>query len=85
VREYRKPVIVVGLSRSWCAYCGRDALPHELVHETEPTFREELVGCGVRYTHVSTDYAGSEVEAATRAKRPDLPYIPFSEITGLGP
>lgn len=71
-------VLRIGRSSSHCGECGRGANPHQLTHDTVLSWsREEAAkpGCGVRWTHVESEYIGPEAEAATRRLRPDLAYL----------
>lgn len=57
---------------------GKEAFPDTVTHDKVAGYGGGQPGCGCKWTHVTTDYVDSSgrVEAATRAKRPDLVYIP---------
>lgn len=73
-----KHVLIINLSSSKCATCGKEAFPDTVTHDKVAGYGGGQPGCGCKWTHVTTDYVDSSgrVEAATRAKRPDLVYIP---------
>lgn len=70
--------LVVGGWTSKCGACGRSADPEEATHQTRPggySGRGSRPGCGARFTAVATEYTGQGPANATKAMRPDLPFI----------
>lgn len=65
---------------SKCGECGKGADPYEKKHKTAlPGFNRQGThgkGCGVRWTHVSSNYIGMDERIAEM--RPDLILIPVS-------
>lgn len=61
----------IGHSDSHCGACGGAAFPYEETHTTPAGYHPQP-GCGVRWTHVESVYAGADYEKAVREMRPDL-------------
>ena len=74
--------LYINRSDSRCGKCNRNADPIEKAHRMS---RMEGEGCGARFTSVSSHYYGDEIKRATRAMRPDLPWVDFNGIAGLVP
>lgn len=72
-----KAVLVINRSDSRCGYCGKPAFPDQLVHDDRAGWSGVIRGggCGVRWTHVGSDYRGGGIEEATQRMRPDLEWI----------
>jgi len=70
----------IGRSESTCGVCLKNALPQDKTHDWTYGY-DPQAGCGTTWTHVATSYAGSAMEAAARALRPDLIFVP-SEVSG---
>lgn len=68
------PTLVINLWSSYCRNCKQGADPDEQQHATVIGWTDG-VGCGVTWTHVTTDYAGASGIEATRARRPDLTFV----------
>lgn len=72
-------ILIIGNWRSTsCDVCGRSADPTEPSHQRVPqlyTYREEVEGCGVIWSHVTSKHAGEDFEKAARRLRPDLEWI----------
>lgn len=68
-------VLTINRSESMCGACGRSCLPCEARHET-PCGWDQHAGCGATYTHVTTNYFGTE--EAARRMRPDLVWLDLS-------
>lgn len=84
-------ILNIGTWSSRCDSCGRDCNPYEKKHETNMGYSEEIrkqPGCGVEYTHVTTDYF--DLAGQAQAMRPDLIFIDHFEgirnanILGIG-
>jgi hypothetical protein len=70
-------VLTINRSGSICGACNRSCDPHEERHET-PCGWDGHAGCGATYTHVTTNYIGTE--SAARQMRPDLTWLdPFAD------
>jgi acetoin utilization deacetylase AcuC-like enzyme len=76
-----RAVLYVGTFSSHCGVCNREAFPHEKTHAKEAGYHKNRGdGCGVRWTHITSDYAGEGAQAliiedAVKKMRPDLIYI----------
>jgi hypothetical protein len=70
-------ILYINPSQSYCGACNRAADPTLATHEIVPPgptmapFRE---GCGARFTHLSSHYAGQAIREAAQRMRPDLPW-----------
>lgn len=70
-------ILFINRFDSYCGSCKKGADPDEKKHDTILGWAESYPpGCGVTWTHVSTDYVGVD-PARTR---PDL--IPLDPLTG---
>lgn len=79
--EFPPGTIVVASSSSSCAECGRPVLPHAERHEDVSGYTPQKGGgCGVVFTHITTDYVG-EAQRRTAEMRPDLIFIPIAAET----
>lgn len=67
--------LIIGRSDSHCGVCNRDADPHERAHTRRLGYTPGE-GCGAVWTHVTSAYVGDDIEAAIKAMRPDLIFIP---------
>lgn len=68
--------IIIGRSTSACNNCGRAVLASEKKHDVVSGYVEpESPGCGIEFTHVTTDYIGSTVTRVVKELRPDLEFI----------
>lgn len=76
-------ILYINKSDSRCGECGRPAKPTEDTHEWAgniwlmegPSF-ETKQGCGVRWTHLSSDYLDYDhLWDQVRALRPDLEFV----------
>lgn len=70
-------VLVINRIDAHCGACGRPARPDELAHLTGAGHHPQP-GCGAEWTHLSTNYTGTGVEASVRDMRPDLTWIGVS-------
>lgn len=62
-------ILYIGPWSSRCGVCGKGAFPHEKTHAKEAGYgKNKGNGCGTKWTHVSTDYAGLDISDM----RPDL-------------
>jgi len=69
--------LFINRSSSRCGKCGRNADPNEKAHRMG---RMEGEGCGAKFTSVSSHYFGEGIKQATRAMRPDLPWVDLAAI-----
>jgi hypothetical protein len=70
--------LVINLSSSRCGACGLAANLHEKTHVSVPGYGPEELrgeGCGVEWTHVTSDYVGDGVKHASMSLRPDLEWL----------
>lgn len=66
----------IGGWSSRCGECKKGCDPYEETHETVLSYSPtDEKGCGVRWTHVSSDYVGEAAENAVKIMRPDLIYV----------
>lgn len=74
-------VLVVGSWMSRCGRCGRDADPHESGHYTLLGYGTDngKPGCMAKWDTITSEYSGEQAKAATKAVRPDLPYVEYEE------
>jgi hypothetical protein len=63
----------------WCGWCGRNADPFELRHETIPSRVVKYGGCGVRWLYITSEM-GADGERRARSVRPDLIWLYPGEI-----
>ena len=69
-------ILYINLDDSRCGRCNGNADPSEVQHLTIWTWTGTLPGCGVTFTHTSTDYWPlPELVSAIIQMRPDLPFI----------
>lgn len=74
----RQETLFINKSDSFCGACGKPANPAEETHETVWGYgglrndKWAQKGCGVRWTHVGSEYRGGGIESAVRNMRPDL-------------
>lgn len=72
--------LLVGSYSSYCNNCGLSANPSEKTHSIllgyGPTNGDP--GCGIEWTHVFSEYAGTEAEEATKEMRPDLEFVSWT-------
>lgn len=74
-------VLFINRSESRCGSCNGGALLSEEYHNTLLGWRavdDHMEGCGEKYTAVSSDYFGMEVDIS--ALRPDLPWVSWEEV-----
>jgi hypothetical protein len=72
--------LIIDRNDSTCNACGGGARPDEKSHESLlgwPPVSHEL-GCGVVWTHLSSNYAGDENDRAVQDMRPDLVWQAFT-------
>jgi len=75
-----EPALIVSRSSTKCSVCGKGADYNEKTHKTVLGWGSDLgEGCGARWTHITTGYIGPGIEEATRAMRPDLIFMGYSE------
>lgn len=79
-KELPESTLIIGRFSSECNNCGRQVLPDSETHEEISGWGGPAPGCGVRFTHVTTEYVGTGIDEASMAMRPDLTWIP---ITGV--
>lgn len=71
-----RPLLRVGRNWSRCENCGKGAYPGQQTHDDVAGWKPRPgEGCGIRWTKVTSDYAGELAEAATRRLRPDLEFV----------
>lgn len=75
-------VLIINRSDSKCSACSKGCDPREDYHHTVLAYSGQSEGCGARYVAVGTDYAGADMERATRNMRSDLPFVTFWERFG---
>lgn len=76
-----KTTLSIGGWHSKCLACGNNALPSESSHETRVGWDPgDGVGCGVTWTHVTSEYAGEEFENTVKGMCPDLVFIREYEV-----
>jgi len=71
-------ILRIGHWNSKCNSCGRDCDPHEKEHKTNLGYNAEIraePGCGVTYTHVTSDYIDDLSVNTVKKMRPDLTFI----------
>jgi hypothetical protein len=68
--------IIASFSHSSCNECGHGCNPHEKKHITRPRVAPGG-GCGIEFTHITTQSSVARVKDAARAMRPDLEFIEF--------
>ena len=70
-------VLLIGRFSSSCGNCGRQTLPEEKTHHTISGYDPSRPGCGVEWTHVSSNYFDPYGRLQERLKemRPDLIFI----------
>lgn len=71
--------LIVGPSQSRCGACGKNADPYESAHDMDRMLGD---GCGATFTEVTTNYLDANLEEATKALRPDLPFVSLLEGWG---
>lgn len=68
---------------SWssrCGDCNHECDPHEKSHKTNLGYGgPHPPGCGVTYTHVSSDYMDEALLNIVKKMRPDLEFIDPTE------
>lgn len=64
----------IGGWSSRCGVCGKSCNPSSKTHDVLLGYGEEngTPGCGVEWTHVASDYAGTDIEKRVQEMRPDL-------------
>lgn len=71
--------LYINKSDSRCGACNKGCDPYEESHITLLGWfatNDNMKGCGVEFTSVSTDYQNWEgLDEAIKLMRPDLPYI----------
>jgi hypothetical protein len=83
-RKVKRVVLHIGKSYSRCLACGKHANPHEERHTTRPPGYgggQAGRGCGRKYTHVTTRFTHEEVLDAVQRMRPDLEFIPLTDLS----
>jgi hypothetical protein len=69
-------VLHVGTWSSKCGDCGRGCNPNEERHlKILGYLKNPGDGCGVRWTHITSDYYGTGIDDKMREMRPDLVLI----------
>lgn len=74
--------LLIGSWNTQCNNCGRDCDPHELKHETNLGYDDEIrkqPGCGIKFTHYVSTYYGEAITESVKRIRPDLEYIDINE------
>ena len=64
--------LYIDRSDSSCGACGLPAVPEQVTHDEVYGYNKG-VGCGARFTHVSTHYMG--MDDRVREMRPDLIFV----------
>lgn len=69
----KRGVLVINLSGSECADCGKNADPDSKIHILPKGWINEGTGCGVKFKYVTSYYGG--MAQRIREMRPDLQWI----------
>lgn len=78
-------VLVIGRDSSRCGKCSENAIPEEIFHHTAPTHDAVLKGCGVQWTHMTSNYVGDGIPLLCKRLRPDLVWTdPASIVPSQG-
>lgn len=79
--------LVINNVSSRCGHCGHACDPREKEHTKILGYPDAPMtgkpGCGVRWTRVTSDYAGSQIQQAIQDMRPDLEW--FEQFPKRGP
>lgn len=68
--------LVIDRSSSTCANCGKGANPSQETHEDIADWTPVPGGgCKIRWTHLSSNYAGRQQKIACVDMRPDLKWV----------
>lgn len=68
--------LIIDRSWSFCGACGRGAYPEQEIHADLAGWHPERgSGCGVKWTHVSSNYSGDKMKEGAMDMRPDLEWI----------
>ena len=78
-----KPLLIINRFDSKCGNCGKSCDPHDQKHVKVLGYAPTGEGCGVEWTHVTTDYTGDEMAGMCQAMRPDLVFVPINERLAL--
>ena len=73
----KNPTLEIGTWHSFCRNCGKGANPDEKSHKTVLGYGEQGKGCGIKWTQVTTGYAG--LKERVKEMRPDLKYVDWGE------
>lgn len=71
----RSTTLIINRSDSKCGNCNRGADPHDEAHVKCLGYAPQPEGCGVVWTHVTTDYTGDDIAERAQAMRPDLIFV----------
>lgn len=71
--SHMKLVLYIDRSSTECGVCRHSADPRETSHLTRLGLGADRRGCGVRWTHVSSNYVG--MDDTVKEMRPDLPFL----------
>lgn len=74
-----REVLFINMWESRCGNCGKSTLPHNDTHEEISGYGGGGKGCGVTWTHVSSDY-GPRLKDAALSVRPDLTWVEWDQI-----
>ncbi len=74
MKRSQKGILVINPYNSFCGDCGLSADPEEKSHITKLGYHPGK-GCGAKWTKVSTDYIGGDIEKHTQETRPDLEFV----------
>ena len=69
----KRYILIMSRFNSWCPLCQN--------HMTVES--RSCPGCGVVFTHISTDYTCVWMADAAKNARPDLIFVPPGELTGI--
>lgn len=74
--ENAAKALVMDTSWSYCGACGLGAYPNQQAHIDIAGWNPRPgQGCGVRWEHITSSYAGDRVKRACIDSRPDLEWI----------